>query len=67
MTLVNGDVLGARATADGQLQVYRNGALLGTRNIAAWPFASSSGYIGLWVANAPNAFLDGFGGGNATP
>jgi hypothetical protein len=63
VTLVNGDQLGARARADGIVEVYRNGSLLATRNITAWPYYSNGGYIGLWYVNAPGALLDNFGGG----
>lgn len=34
VTFVNGDQFGARARADGTVEVYRNGALLGTRNVS---------------------------------
>lgn len=64
LTLVNGDRLGARATADGQVQVYRNSTLVGTRSIVGWPYAAAGGSIGLWMVNAGNAVLDDFGGGD---
>jgi hypothetical protein len=63
VTLANGDRLGARARADGTLEIYRNGTMIGTRSITSWPFYASGGYIGLWMVNAPNALLDNFGGG----
>jgi hypothetical protein len=63
VTLVNGDQLGARATASGQVQVYRNSTLLGTRDVTAWPYYANGGYIGLWFIYAGNATLDNFGGG----
>jgi hypothetical protein len=68
VTFANGDVFGARATAAGQVQVYRNGTLLGTRDVTttpAWPFAASSGYIGLWFDRASASFIDNFGGGTS--
>ena len=58
-----GDQLGARANANGLVYVYRNGTLLGTWDITAWPYYASGGYIGVLTANAPNALFDNFGGG----
>lgn len=63
VTFGNGDQFGARARPDGTVEVYRNGVLLGTRNITSWPYYSNGGYIGLWMVNAPSALLDNFGGG----
>src|SRR5690606_19216633 len=64
VAFADGDQFGARATADGQVAVYRNGTLLATRSVASWPFAASGGYIGLWFANASSTLGDDFGGGN---
>jgi hypothetical protein len=64
VTFANGDQFGARATASGQVQVYRNGMLLGTRDVTAWPYYANGGYIGLWFINAGNAVFDNFGGGS---
>ena len=66
VTLVNGDQFGARATASGQVEVYRNGSLLATRNISAWPYYAAGGFIGLFTINASNAVLDDFGGGDVS-
>ncbi len=66
VTFANGEQLGARATADGQVKVYRNGTLLATRDVTGWPYYAEGGYIGLWYINAGNAVLDDFGGGTAT-
>jgi hypothetical protein len=63
VALAAGDQFGARATADGQVRVYRNGALLGSRDASGWPYAGQGGYVGLWLDGAPNAVLDDFGGG----
>ena len=67
----NGDQFGARATSSGQVEVYRNGALLGTRDASGWTYSGSGGYIGLWFISAGNLVLDNFGGGtvvaDATP
>ncbi len=63
VTFVNGDQFGARAKSNGQVEVYRNGALIGSRDVSGWTFAASGGYIGVWVEGAPNTLLDDFGGG----
>lgn len=59
----NGDQFGARAKTNGMVEVYRNGTLLGSRDVAGWTYAANGGYIGLWFVNAGNAVLDDFGGG----
>ncbi len=64
VTFVNGDQFGARARADGTVEVYRNGVLLGTRNVATWPHYASGGYLGIWFGNAKDVLIDNFGGGN---
>jgi hypothetical protein len=64
VTFANGDVLGARARANGTVEVYRNGLLLGTRDVSSWPHAAGGGYIGLSFSEADNAVLDNFGGGS---
>lgn len=64
VTFVNGDQFGARALADGTVEVYRNGVLLATRDVTAWPHYSSGGYLGLWFGDAKNVLIDDFGGGN---
>ncbi|MBP7691322.1 MAG: hypothetical protein KA764_05370, partial [Anaerolineales bacterium] len=61
-----GDQFGARARADGTVEVYRNGTLLGVRSVASWPYAANGGYVGLWFVNAAGVRLDNFGGGNVT-
>ena len=63
VSFVNGDQFGARATAGGQIEVYRNGTLLGSRDLTGWDYATSSGYIGLFSLGAQNVVLDNFGGG----
>jgi PKD repeat protein len=59
----SGDRLGARAYGNGNVEVYRNGALLGTRSIAGWAYAGSGGYIGMTLDGASASRLDDFGGG----
>ncbi len=65
VTLSNGDQLGALATSAGQVKVYRNGALLTTVDVSAWPYYADGGYIGVWIVNASAARLDDFGGGTS--
>ncbi len=66
LSLVSGDRFGARARADGTVEVYLNGALVGSRNASAWTYAGSGGFIGLWMASASNVMLDDFGGGTVS-
>jgi len=63
VTFANGDQFGARATASGQVGVYRNGTLIATRDASGWTFATSGGYVGLWFIDSGNSMLDNFGGG----
>jgi RHS repeat-associated protein len=63
VTFANGDVFGARATVNGQVSVYKNGSLLGTRDVSSWPYYDDGGYIGVWFVNASAAYGDDFGGG----
>lgn len=59
-----GDRFGARAYADGSVQVFKNTTLLGTAMITSWPYYAVGGRVGLeMIASA--AHLDDFGGGNA--
>jgi hypothetical protein len=62
VTFVNGDQFGARARANGTVEVYRNGVLLGTRDVTGWPYYANGGYLGLWFIYAEDAVLDDFGG-----
>ncbi|MFM8321596.1 MAG: SdrD B-like domain-containing protein, partial [Chloroflexota bacterium] len=75
---VNGDRLGVRITADGQVSVYRNSLQIGAVNVTAganpWPtgLALSGGRVGIHYAGtgftaAADARFDDFGGGNITP
>ena len=63
VVLSNGDQFGARARTDGQVEIYQNDVLLGTRNVTGWPFYASSGHIGLFMLDAEAMLLDDFGGG----
>ncbi|HWQ13269.1 MAG TPA: hypothetical protein VNL77_10735 [Roseiflexaceae bacterium] len=61
-TLAAGDVLGARALADGEVRAYVNGVLVGTAD-AGPVFAHVGGRLGVWFAGASRAAFDDFGGG----
>jgi len=63
VTFADGDTLGARAFADGTVEVYKNGTLLATRDITSWAHYADGGYVGLWFIGADGAVLDNFGGG----
>ena len=65
VTFSAGDQFGAQAKANGQVDVYRNGTLLATRDVTAWSYYAASGYIGLFNIGASNAVLENFGGGTA--
>ena len=65
-TFVSGDQLGARALADGSIQLYRNGVLLRTITLNADDqayFNPRGGRIGVWFHQARRAIFDDFGGG----
>ncbi len=64
VTFEDGDRFGARAKADGTVEVYRNDTLIASRDVSEWIYASNGGFIGLWFINAGDAVLDDFGGGN---
>ncbi|HEY0778236.1 MAG TPA: hypothetical protein VGD56_09745, partial [Gemmatirosa sp.] len=65
-----GDQLGARATAAGTVEVYRNGVRVGTVTLSAADqayFGGRGGYIGLVDVGARGATFDDFGGGTVAP
>ncbi|KPV52896.1 hypothetical protein SE17_12740, partial [Kouleothrix aurantiaca] len=69
-TFANGDVLGARAGADGTVKIYKNGTLLATvtlSNADQQFFNAKGGKIGIWTIAASKALLDDFGGGTIVP
>lgn len=63
-SLAPGDRFGARARADGKVEVYKNEALAGTFDVSMFPYATSGGRIGFFSSSlvAP-AHFDDFGGG----
>lgn len=78
VTFANGDQFGAQALSTGVVNVFKNGALIGSTNITTgpnpWPtaLAQGGGQIGVWFIGTTNsgagdARIDNFGGGNFTP
>ncbi|HYM80610.1 MAG TPA: T9SS type A sorting domain-containing protein, partial [Candidatus Limnocylindria bacterium] len=63
-TYVSGDQLGARARADGTLQVFKNGVSIGQVSLGSWAYAGAGGRIGLTLDGTLGARLDNFGGGS---
>jgi hypothetical protein len=63
-TLAPGDQFGARARADGKVEVYKNGKMVNTFDVSPFMYATSGGRIGYFSSSlvAP-ARLDDFGGG----
>ena len=73
--LAAGDQFGARASAGGMVEIYRNGELIVTVDLTEgenpWLFGDARGRIGYWFeapsfAGPDGASLTDFGGG-ATP
>jgi PKD repeat protein len=64
VTFTPGDQFGARALSTGAVQVYKNGALVGSVSVAGWAYASLGGRIGLSCSRATSSRYDNFGGGN---
>ena len=64
VTLVPGDVYGARAFDNGHVDVFVNGVNLGTADCSGWGFANAGGRIGMGYDNATSSRMDDFGGGN---
>jgi hypothetical protein len=63
VTFAAGDRFGAQALSNGQVRVYKNGTLLGTRDVTGWTHTASGGYVGMWMLGANTTRLDDFGGG----
>ncbi len=62
VAFASGDGFGGRARSDGWVDVLRNGVVMGSRDASAWAFTGAGGFVGLWLASAPNTLLDDFGG-----
>jgi hypothetical protein len=67
VTFQNGDQFGVRVKANGTVEVYQNGLLIGSRTVSAWTYAANGGYIGVLFQDAGTAVLDDFGGGTIAP
>jgi glucose/arabinose dehydrogenase len=67
VTLANGDQFGARARANGLVEVFRNQVKLGEVSVTGWPYYNLGGRVGLWFVGALNEVVDDFGGGNWAP
>jgi hypothetical protein len=63
VTFADGDRFGARAMADGKVEVYRNGVKVGESDASGWPYHASGGYTGVRYIEAADVLLDDFGGG----
>src|SRR4029079_6774197 len=64
VTFAAGERFGARATADGGVQVFRDATLLGSVDVGDWPFAGAVARIGLSFTSASAGRWDDFGGGD---
>lgn len=64
-TFASGDKIGARAYANGDVKIYKNGVQIGsTISIVGWPFSASTGKVGLWTYQANGVQIDDFFGGS---
>ena len=63
VTFNDGDQFGARALSNGDVEVYKNGVLLGVRDVSSWEYYAGGGRIGIWFVDVTGALLDDFGGG----
>ncbi len=70
VTFQNGDQFGARALANGDVLIVKNGTLVGTVSLNAADqafFNSKGGRIGVGYLKGGVGFFDDFGGGTMTP
>ena len=70
VTFQNGDQFGARALANGDVLIVKNGTLVGTVTLNAADqafFNSKGGRIGVGYLKGGVGFFDDFGGGSVTP
>jgi PKD repeat protein len=63
-TYLAGDRFGARAYANGQVEVYQNATRIGVRTLTGWPHTASGGRVGLTLDAANKGSFDDFGGGD---
>jgi hypothetical protein len=64
--LAAGDVLGGRVRANGTVEIYRNGTLLGSTTVTGWPFLNATGFGGVWVVGGAGTAFDDFRAGTLT-
>ncbi|GAB4180485.1 MAG: hypothetical protein Fur005_43030 [Roseiflexaceae bacterium] len=65
ITFQPGDQFGARANADGTVEIYKNGTLVGSVTVsAAWPSRDQGGRVGVWLIAANTVVFDDIGGGS---
>jgi len=64
--LAAGDVLGGRVRANGTVEIYRNGGLLGSTTATGWPYLNATGFGGLWVVGGAGTSFDDFRAGTLT-
>ena len=63
-TYATGDRFGARAYANGQVEVYQNGTRIGVRPLSGWPYVTGGGRIGMTIDAVNKGSFDDFGGGD---
>jgi cytochrome c peroxidase len=66
VTLAAGDTIGGRLKADGSVEVYRNGTLIGSTTVGSWPFVTATGFGGVWVVGGAGTSFDDFRAGTLT-
>lgn len=61
-----GSLFGARARANGLVEIFKNNAQLGAVDVTSWSLSPRSGRIGFLVNFGGTTQLDNFGGGKST-
>jgi len=64
--LAAGDILGGRIRANGMVEIYRNGTLIGSTIATGWPYLNTTGFSGVWVVNGAGTTFDDFRAGALT-
>jgi hypothetical protein len=70
LSLASGDRFGARVLANGTVQIFKNGSLVGEQTLSVDDqafFNGKGGHVGVWFEHASNATFDDVGGGTYTP
>jgi hypothetical protein len=63
VVFADGDQFGVRTLSSGQIEIYKNGSLMGIRSVGDWNFHAQGGYIGLAAFGPDTTTFDNFGGG----